>query len=70
MQSLKFQLTPTTFESLSAHLQKCKTSQAHRNCSGLVVSVIQHTQSSHPVFKNHWVAPRLTQPFVLPTSIK
>ena len=36
---------------------------------GLVVKALD-SQSRGPVFKNHWVAPWLTQPFILPRSIK
>ena len=38
-------------------------------CMVLVVKSL-YFQSRGPVFKNHWVAPRSTQPFNLPRSIK
>ena len=37
--------------------------------NGIVVKVLD-SQSRGPVFKNHWVASRSTQPFILPRLIK
>ena len=51
-----------------ARKEQGETEAIVEGADGLVAKALD-SQSRGPVFKNQWVAPRSTQPFILPRSI-